>query len=223
MKQKLSWLADFRKECPVCNSAGKIVCNCNENSELSCPNCHGTGVVSVRKTTSQTYEVPCDYAGCNKGKVRCGICGGTGKNADGTVCKACHGTGRSTCHVCGGVGKIKRVKQETWLEHEQCHICGGRGMVECYQCHGTKERVCPECKGKGTVLNIKTIVLLAMMLVAMVAMPILVAVVALLSLGYCLFMLEQKNKDQIQMHTNKQPDSEHFRFDDAGIEFSEVE
>ena len=60
MAQIFAWLTDFKKECPVCGSTGKIVCNCNENNELSCPNCKGTGVVSVRKTTSQTYEVPCD-------------------------------------------------------------------------------------------------------------------------------------------------------------------
>lgn len=83
MKQMRSLQSFFQKECPVCNSTGKIVCNCNENSELSCPNCHGTGVVSVRKTTSQTYEVPCDYPGCNKGKVSCNVCNGTGKMQTG--------------------------------------------------------------------------------------------------------------------------------------------
>ena len=155
MSQILSLLTNFKKECPVCNSTGTITCNCNENNELSCPNCHGTGVVSVRKTTSQTYEVPCDYPGCKKGKVPCGTCSGTGKNADGTPCQTCKGKGIVDCHVCKGVGKIKRVKQETWLEHEPCHICNGRGLVECYQCHGTKERICPECKGTGSVKNTK--------------------------------------------------------------------
>jgi len=223
MKQKFSWLTDFQKECPVCNSTGKITCNCNENYELSCPNCHGTGAVSVRKTTSQTYEVPCDYSGCKKGKVMCGVCSGTGKHADGTPCKTCKGSGVVNCPVCGGVGKIKRVKQETWLEHEPCHICNGRGMVACYQCHGTKERVCPECKGKGTVLNVGKIVLLAMLAAAVIAMPILVAAVALIALGCCLFTLEQKNKENNDMCEHAATEHVYAHADDAKIEFGEVE
>lgn len=222
MNQIFSWLTDFKKECPVCGSTGKIVCNCNDNYELSCPNCHGTGVVSVRKTTSQTYEVPCDFPGCRKGKVACGMCSGTGKQADGSPCKSCHGNGMVSCHVCGGVGKIKRVKQETWLEHEACHICDGRGMVACYQCHGTKERVCPECKGTGEVRNTKKIVLLVMLLLIVVMMPVLVAVLAIPALAYCLFALEQKNK-QAASAPKQDIVHEKTRAEDTHIEFGEVE
>lgn len=194
MKQIFSRLISLKKECPVCNSTGKIICNCDEHYELSCPNCHGTGVVSTRKTTSQVYEVPCDHPACQKGTVPCNVCLGTGKNEDGTPCNACRGKGRVSCPVCGGIGKIKRVKQETWLEHEPCHICDGRGLVSCYQCHGTKERVCPECKGKGTVWNVGKIMLIAISAVIVIAMPVVIAVMASLALGYVLFQLEQQNK-----------------------------
>ncbi len=222
MKQIFAWLTDFKKECPVCNSTGTIVCNCNENNELSCPNCNGTGVVSVRKTTSQTYEVPCDYPGCKNGKVQCGTCSGTGKNADGTPCSVCKGKGVINCHVCSGVGKIKRVKQETWLEHEPCHICNGRGMVACYQCQGTKKRVCPECKGTGTIRNTKKIILLAVLAMLVIAMPILVAIFALAGLGYCLFSIEQKNKENTQKHAQQTGSSAQQR-EDAKIEFGDIE
>ena len=218
-----SWLTDFQKECLVCDHTGKIECNCNENHELSCPNCHGTGVVSVRKTTSQKYEVPCDYPGCHHGKVMCGACNGTGKHADGTPCKTCHGSGRTTCKVCGGVGKIKRIKQETWLEHEPCHICNGRGLVECYQCRGTKERVCPECKGKGTVRNTKKIALLILLLLSVIAMPVLVALVALIGLGYCLFTLEQKNKETTTQHESESVMHRRSCEEDGQILFDEIE
>lgn len=223
MAHLLSWLTDFKKECPVCNSAGFIVCNCNENNELTCPNCQGTGVVSVRKTTSQTYEVPCDFPGCKKGKVSCGHCSGTGRTADGAPCKICKGSGIVNCQVCDGVGKIKRVKQETWLEHEPCHICNGRGLVECYQCHGTKKRVCPECKGKGTVTNIGKIILFAILAIAVIFMPVLVAVFALLGLGYCLFSLEQKNNEKTQKQAAEHAAQTPNNTEDAKIEFSEVE
>lgn len=218
MKHIISRL--LKKECPVCNSTGKIVCNCNVHHELSCPNCHGTGVVSVRKTVSQVYEVPCDHPACHKGKVPCGVCLGSGKNGDGTSCKACHGTGTVPCPVCGGVGKIKRVKQETWLAHEPCHICGGRGLVACYQCHGTKERVCPECKGEGTVWNVGKIVLLLMLAVAVIAMPVLIAVVAFIALGYCLFRLEKKNtradeEDDDAMQTQRNAEDRKIEFDEV--------
>ena len=213
----------FKKECPVCNSTGKIVCNCNENNELSCPNCRGTGVVSVRKTTSQTYEVPCDYAGCKKGKVACGVCSGTGKHADGAPCNVCKGKGTVNCHVCDGVGKIKRVKQETWLEHEPCHICNGRGMVECYQCHGSKERVCPECKGTGIVKNTKKIALFVLLALLVIAMPVLVAVIAFVGLGYCLFTLEQKNKENDQKHAKQSTQTTQRNREDANIEFGEID
>lgn len=63
----------------------------------------------------------------------CGACGGTGKNAKGSVrpCPACKGTGqasrtglgrmrmRSPCQQCGGTGKL----------HQACTVCGGRGVV----------------------------------------------------------------------------------------------
>lgn len=223
MKQVISWLTNFQKKCSVCDGTGEILCNCNENSELACPNCHGTGAVSVRKSTSQKYEVPCDYPGCKKGMVSCGVCNGSGKHADGSVCQACHGSGRTKCSVCNGVGKIKRVKQETWLEHEVCHVCGGRGMVECYQCHGTKARVCPECKGKGTVVNIGKVVLLVFLAALVIAMPVLVAAVALIALGCSLFVLEQKNKEQRDVDTAAQTEESRSCQEDKKIEFSEVE
>ena len=224
MKALFSRLTNFKKECPVCNSTGKIVCNCNDNKELSCPNCKGNGVVSVRKTTSQTYEVPCDYPGCRHGKVQCGVCSGTGKNADGTPCTTCRGTGKVNCRVCNGVGKVKRVKQESWLEHETCHICNGRGMVACYQCHGSKERVCPECKGKGEVLNVGKIVLMAVVALAVIAMPVMVAAVALLALGYCLFQLEEKNDANTKVESDHKSETSAAKMTaEQKIEYEEID
>ena len=175
------------------------------------PNAYNVALVS----DFSGWETP-----LNMRKVSCGVCSGTGKNADGTPCRACKGTGIVDCHVCGGVGKIKRVKQETWLEHEPCHICNGRGMVACYQCHGTKERVCPECKGSGTVRNTCKIVLLAVMALLVIAMPVLAAIAALIGLGYCLFSIEQKNKEKAQ---NKRDYVTGPNREDAQMEFNDVE
>lgn len=189
MNQILTWLTSFKKECSVCTGTGKIACKCNENNEITCPSCNGKGAVSRQVTTTQKMEIPCDHPQCQQGKVLCGICNGTGKNPQGEPCAACRGSGKIDCPVCGGVGRIQRVKQESWLEHETCHICNGRGMVECYLCHGTKERVCPTCKGKGTVLNQGKIAVLLLLAVLIVAMPMLFIAVAAILLGYGVFQL----------------------------------
>ena len=96
-------------------------------------------------------------------------------------------------------------------------------MVECYQCHGTKVRVCPECKGSGTVRNTKKIALLAVVALLVIAMPVLAALFALIGLGYCLFSIEQKNKEKTQKHTEQTAHATQRNREDVKIEFGDVE
>ena len=189
MKQMIKWLTSFKKECSVCTGAGRVACSCNENCEIACPNCNGTGVVPRQVTTTQKLEMPCDNRQCQQGKVLCGVCNGTGKNPQGESCTACHGSGRIACPICGGTGRMERVKQESWLEHETCHVCNGRGVVACYFCHGSKERVCPACKGKGVVWDKGKLAVLAVIAVLLLATPVLVIAIAVIGLGGALFML----------------------------------
>ena len=194
MNQLIKRMANIKKECPTCTGVGTIGCKCNENNEVTCPNCEGKGVVSRRVTTSQKVEMPCDSPQCQNGKVTCGVCNGTGVTLQGTPCSACHGSGKLDCPVCGGLGRVQRVKQESWIAHDTCHICNGRGVVECYLCHGTKVRVCPDCKGKGAVLNTGKIAAICILVVLLLAMPALFIAVAGISLGGCIFMLQKERK-----------------------------
>lgn len=212
MNQILTWLTSFKKECSVCTGTGTIACKCNENNEITCPNCNGKGAVSRQVTTSQKIEMPCDHPQCQQGKVPCGICNGTGKNAQGEPCTACHGSGTINCPVCGGLGRIQRVKQESWLEHETCHVCNGRGIVDCYLCHGTKERVCPTCKGKGTVLDKGKIAVLLMLGALILAVPVLFIAVAVILLGYGAFQIM---KEQKQQEDEQKPDDSASKSDDT--------
>jgi len=196
MNRSVQWLFSLKKECPTCTGAGRIACSCNENHELVCPNCSGKGVVARQVTATQKVEMPCDNPQCQKGKVTCGVCNGTGQTADGAACKACHGTGKTDCPVCGGLGRIRRLKQESWTEHETCHVCNGRGMVECYLCHGEKERVCPTCKGDGVVWNTGKLAFFAVMAVLLVAMPVVCIALLLLALGGCGFWAWKQRKTQ---------------------------
>lgn len=189
MKQIVRWLTNFKKECSVCTGTGRMACNCNENYEIACPHCNGKGVVSRQVTTTQKIEMPCDNPQCQQGKVLCGICNGTGKNSQGGSCSICHGSGKLTCTVCGGIDRVERVKQESWLEHKTCHVCNGRGVVDCYLCHGSKERVCPACNGKGVVWDKGKLAVFSMIAVLLLAMPMLVMAIAAIGLGGSLFML----------------------------------
>lgn len=198
MKRVLKWITDLKKQCGVCAGKGTIPCTCNDNHEITCPNCHGKGVASRRVTASQKYEVPCDHPQCTAGKVPCGVCNGTGKTPQGEDCAHCHGTGTVPCPVCKGLGRVARVKQESWLANEPCHVCHGRGLVPCFYCHGSKERTCPHCKGKGTVLNTGKIAVMAIAAVLLLAVPVLFVLLAGISLGGVLFMLWQEHREKQQ-------------------------
>lgn len=198
MKRVLNWMTDLKKECSVCAGSGKIPCTCNDNYEIACPNCNGKGVSSRRVTASQKFEVPCDHPQCQKGKVPCGVCNGTGKTPQGESCSHCQGSGRVNCPVCKGLGRVERVKQESWLEHETCHICNGRGLTACPYCHGTKERTCPDCKGTGKVLNTGKIAVMAVLAVLLLAVPVLFVIVAGITLGGVLFTLWKEHQEKQQ-------------------------
>lgn len=183
VKQAVAWLTTLKKECPVCEGSGEIPCDCNENNERECPNCKGKGVIPKQKTATQKMELPCDHPQCRNGKVTCGSCNGTGLTPQGEPCPDCKGSGQVNCPVCKGLGRMERVKQESWIEHETCHVCNGRGVVDCYYCHGTKKRACPDCKGKGTVLDKGKIAVIAVLSMLLMAIPVLFIAVALIALG----------------------------------------
>ena len=56
-----------------------------EDGKFTCPNCHGTGVVT------------------------CSICNGKGKSASGEPCSICHGQGRVQCPECSGNGNKQMI------------------------------------------------------------------------------------------------------------------
>ncbi|MBT9258720.1 MAG: molecular chaperone DnaJ [Clostridiales bacterium] len=74
------------------------------------------------------------------------------------ICPTCHGSGAApgthprTCHVCGGRGRV-RVMRQALL---------GTMAVEtvCPQCHGTGQEIdqpCPTCRGDGRVEQVRTL------------------------------------------------------------------
>lgn len=185
----------FYKSCPTCEGDGKIACDCNDFAERTCPNCNGSGVNQKRKSMIQKVEQPCDNPLCNGGKVPCGVCKGTGKNSLGEPCPTCHGSGKTNCVVCNGLGRMKRSKEESWIEHETCHICNGRGMVECYHCHGSKKRTCTTCKGSGKVLNTGKLGILAGLGLFSLLIPVVGILVGGAVLGTCIYIVMQDKKE----------------------------
>lgn len=129
--------AGGNKNCPVCNGSGKygtrrvkIACpTCNGKSTDKCPNCMGSGNVTIEKNDSLIGKCP----SCKgKGTIEklCPACGGTGNSAyiseyrmkhdiDYWVCRACRGMKRtySKCNDCKGTGTeegfIERQKERT--------------------------------------------------------------------------------------------------------------
>lgn len=172
------WLTDLKKICPACDGAGVVICSCNENHELLCPNCGGKGSVEKKVIVNQKMEVPCDNPGCEKGKVSCALCHGSGHNHHNEVCRECRGRGMVDCPVCCGLGKIKQNHQESWITHETCHLCHGHRYVPCYHCHGTKERICPECKGEGVVWNQGKIICALTLAALILAIPLVFTAIA---------------------------------------------
>lgn len=77
----------MQTKCDTCNGTGKMRCNTCRSG--TCELCDGHG------TINRGVYSP---GGSDGGKVTCSKCSGTGK------CPYCGGTGRETCHGCGGKG-----------------------------------------------------------------------------------------------------------------------
>ena len=71
--------------------------------------------------------------------VACDPCRGSGAEP---------GTGRRTCALCQGHGKI-RAQQGFFVIEKPCHNCGGRGEV--------LEQPCRQCRGEGRVDRLQTL------------------------------------------------------------------
>ena len=162
----------FMKECPVCDGTGVTVCHCNEQYQIICPECMGKGIIEESVVVQNIIEVPCDNPQCQKGKVPCSLCHGSGQMPDGQACPECRGKKMVDCPVCQGVGRIERPHQEQWIKHRQCPTCGGKRYVDCPYCHGTKNRVCPQCGGKGRVVNKGRVAVAGVAMLLLTAMPV---------------------------------------------------
>ncbi len=123
-----------------------------------CAVCAGLGVEGCR-TCGGTGSITCTAPGCRQGwveqttrnalspktalkqRVRCPVCGGSGK----IPCPDCHGEGRKACKACGGSGAAP-----------VCSACGGEGIVTCTRCRGVPSPPgtppCPACQGTGVML-----------------------------------------------------------------------
>jgi len=89
------------------NSSTSRNASASSNTGKKCPLCLGNGKC--------TYYIK-NYTGvCNKGKLACMPCNGTGKDDKRGVCIHCHGAGFLVCTFCKGTGK--------------CSRCGGKGVV----------------------------------------------------------------------------------------------
>lgn len=58
-------------------------------------------------------------------------------------CYACGGTGKKTCRICKGSGKI--IKKESGEVKKSkktlpCSLCGGKGVINCSVCGGIGRR-----------------------------------------------------------------------------------
>lgn len=92
----------------------------------------GVGARTTRSRTV-TYYKACEACG-GRGKVKCTVCGGTGRLEK--MCTYCNGSGgsrRVRCYMCGGKGK------DVYFDEMNCVVCGGKGWVEefCHWCYGT--------------------------------------------------------------------------------------
>jgi len=118
------------KPCYGCNGSGifgGLACyGCSGKGTISCFTCGGTGTIYHKYTqlpdTVTTTPNPerttaiCDN--CEKGKVVCSLCNGSGHfgtgeapsyggNGDYTyekLCQICYGLGKTKCYTCGGDG-----------------------------------------------------------------------------------------------------------------------
>ncbi len=113
--------------------------------------------------------------------VKCGYCGGSGKDPrpwkDKAPCPTCEGAGKvllriptdwdcdigiSKCAYCNGKGKDPR----SWEDRKPCPVCHGVGAevkcfprIQCSYCNGTGEdprwwkdkQPCPKCGGVGSI------------------------------------------------------------------------
>lgn len=71
--------------------------------------------------------------------------------------------------------------------------------------------------------NTKKMILMALLALFVLAMPVFAAIFALIGLGYCLFTLEQKNKDNTHNSSEQCTYTAQRNSNDANIEFGEVE
>jgi DnaJ-class molecular chaperone len=53
------------------------------------------------------------------------------------TCPTCYGTGRISCNVCGGYGKIEKTNANGRTSYVNCSRCGGDGKLKCTDCNGT--------------------------------------------------------------------------------------
>lgn len=101
---------DVKKRCRNCGGTGRVSTGARERRlqgrhSRTCRTCGGSGSVTRKQSCSwcktKGYILACHK--CNRGKVRCSVCGGTRRHGP---CQKCEGTGRIGCPRCSGVGKV---------------------------------------------------------------------------------------------------------------------
>ncbi len=148
--------------CPGCPDGAFACPGCHGTGTLQCPACGGVGKAGVDKLKC----LVCNGGGkldcllCDKGKIKCARCKGTGKvplecptcsksghfrcpdcsgYAKEAKCPACNGTHAEKCPACGGSGD----------EAKTCERCLGYGVQPCNVCYGHGRAICPQCGGVG--------------------------------------------------------------------------
>jgi len=131
-------------ECEICDSEGKMGCDCNRGKEV-CPTCHG----------HKGWD--CDVCG-GDGQISCKHCKGTGKRVKREVIgydknnQAVYDNVSYTCVDCGGIGKMTCDKCDGG-GYVDCDACDKTGQVTCHKCNGTCRVTCTSCTGAGFFLH----------------------------------------------------------------------
>lgn len=114
-------------------SDGSVLYEVERLKLVTCPSCKGEG------HTFQESNAICIAEGCDKGKVPCDLCDGTGRGASKgnkfnpvtnsvepifEECSKCKGSAKTTCENCNGNGIALQKNKKT------CSVCNGVGTIK---------------------------------------------------------------------------------------------
>lgn len=148
--------------CPACPDGGFACPGCQGTGTLQCPACGGAGKAGVDslKCLVCAGGGKLDCLLCDKGRIKCVRCKGTGKVA--LECPTCGRTGHLRCPDCAGYAKEAKCPACNGTHQEKCPACGGSGdqpkqcdrclgygVQPCNRCYGHGKAICTQCGGVG--------------------------------------------------------------------------